>query len=92
MQALGDEIEAVDDDTLRRAKLAKVRLEMIAVAITVLIYAQMLITDDVKYKLRHKLKRWRTAFFGPVALTVAQVEELERQVLIEAMRTVRYGE
>lgn len=87
-----EEIDVVDDETLRRAKLTKIRTETAVLLISVLVYVPILLSDDVKYRVRRQFKKWRREFFGPAPLTEEQIQLAERQVIIEAMRTVRYGE
>ncbi len=91
MNLAEDEIEVVDDEVLRRAKLTKLRTETIVLIISVLIYIPFLVTDEHKYKLRRAFRHWRTEFIGPIPLTEEQIKQQEKLVVIEAMRTVRYG-
>lgn len=82
----------MSDGALKRAQLSKIRMETLIAALTVLVYAQFLLSDDVKYRIRQGMKRWRSAVFGPPPMTEEQIQEAERQVIVEALRTVRSGE
>lgn len=92
MEIRESDIDVMDDKALRRAKLSKMIIEAASAGLLVLIYSQLLVTDDVKYRMRQKTRRWRAALLGPPPLTEQQIQQAERQVVIEAMRTVRYGE
>ena len=82
----------VDDEALRRANLVKVTMEALVSATLILVYAKLLVSDDVKLRWKEQLKRWRTAFFGPPPLTEEQIREAARQVEVEANRVLRYGQ
>ena len=77
------------DADLKRAQLVKVSMETLAIAMTVILYAQMIISEDVKVQLKARFAKWRGLFFGPPPLTEEQIHEAERQVIVEALRTVR---
>ena len=80
------------DEAVKRATVTKLTMEALVAAVTVLIYAKLLLTDDTKYKIRQAVKRWRYAFFGPPPLTEEQIHEAVRQVEVEANRVLRYGQ
>lgn len=82
----------VPDADLKRAQLVKVSMETLAIAMTVVLYAQMILSDDVKYRWKKKFEAWRTLFFGRPPLTEEQIKEAVRQVMVEALRTVRSGD
>lgn len=82
----------MSDADLKRAQLMKVSMETLAIAMTVVLYAQMILSEDVKYRLRQRFGKWRTLFFGPPPLSEEQIQEAERQVIVEALRTVRSGD
>jgi hypothetical protein len=86
------EIDVTGDEALRRAQLTKLAMETLVSAMVVMIYAKLLLSDDVKYRLRQRFRQWRTAFFGPPPLSEEQIQEAERQVIVEALRTVRNGQ
>lgn len=92
MNLSSGEIDVAGDDALRRAQITKLTMEAVVSAMVVLLYAKLLVSQDVKYKVRQSVRRWRAMFFGPPPLSEEQIQEAERQVLIEAMRTVRYGQ
>lgn len=77
------------DADLKHAQLLKISMETVAIAMTVILYAQMILSEDVKVQLKARFNRWRTLFFGPPPLTEEQIHEAERQVIVEALRTVR---
>ena len=77
------------DADLKHAQLLKISMETVAIAMTVILYAQMILSEDVKVQLKARFNRWRTWFFGPPPLTEEQIHEAERQVIVEALRTVR---
>ena len=78
------------DEAVKRATVTKLTMEALVAAVTVLIYAKLLLTDDTKALIKARFKKWRYAFFGPPPLTEEQIHEAERQTVIEAMRVVRY--
>lgn len=92
MNLSDEEIDATGDEALRRAQITKLTLEAVVSAMVVLIYAKLLLSEDVKYRVRQRVRLWRTLMFGPPPLSEEQIQEAERQVVIEAMRTVRYGQ
>ena len=92
MKVVDGEVEIDGDDALRRAQLVKVTVQTLAVALTCVIYAHVLINDDVKHHWKYMILKWRTAFFGPPPLTEEQVQEAERQTIVEALRIVRSGD
>ena len=92
MKVVDGEVEIDGDDALRRAQLVKVSVQALAVALTCVIYADVLINDDVKYRWKNTILKWRTAFFGRPPLTEEQVQEAERQTIVEALRIVRSGD
>ena len=79
----------VPDADLKRAQLLKVSLEALAIAMTCVIYAQMIIDDDVKYRIKQRFNHWRRLFFGAPPLTEEQIQEAARQVNIEAAIILR---
>ncbi len=91
MSLAAGEIDVDADETLRRAKVAKLIMESAVLAVTVLIYARLLLREDTTAAFKRRVRRWRTALFGPPPLTEEQIQDLSRQVMIEAIRTVRYG-
>lgn len=92
MNLSDEEIDVTGDEALRRAQITKLTMEAVVSAMVVLIYAKLLLSEDVKYKVRRALRQWRLKFFGPPPLSEEQIQEAERQVVVEAMRTVRYGQ
>ena len=82
------EIKITDPD-LKRAQLVKVTLESAAVAMTVVLYLQMILDDATIDRLKRRFKKWRNEVFGPPPMTEEQIKEAERQVMVEALRTVR---
>jgi len=92
MNPVREEIEIPDDEALRRAKLTKLTMETVLLAVTTIVYAKFLLSDDMKYEIKRRLKKFRYSYFGLPPLNEKQIQEIERQVLIEAMRTVRYGQ
>lgn len=91
MNVAQSELEVGDAD-LKRAQLVKMSLEAFAIALTCVIYAQMILDEDVKYRIAQKIKQIRVALFGRPPLTEEQIKEQERQLHIEANRVLRYGE
>lgn len=90
--SLNRELPSADvDDDLRRARLLKMITETALIAVTTLVYAKVLLSDDLKAGVGRRIRRWRNKLFGPPPLTEEEIKEAERQVVIEAMRTVRYG-
>ena len=77
------------DADLKRAQLVKMSMETLAIVMTCVIYAQMILSDDVKYKFKTAFKKWRSAFFGPPPMTEEQIQEAAHRVNIEAARILR---
>ena len=88
MNTVSDEL-VIGDADLKRAQLVKLSLEALAIAMTCVIYAQMILDDDVKARIASRIKRWKVALFGHPPLTEEQIKEAERQVMVEALRTLR---
>lgn len=82
----------VPDADLKRAQLVKVSLEALAIAMTCVIYAQMILDEDVKARIKQRFGHWRRLIFGAPPLTEEQIKEAERQVHIEALKIVREAE
>ena len=81
--------DEVTDPGIRRAALVKASMEALASAVLVVIYAKLLMSDDLKYKVKRAFLKWRNDFFGPPPLTEEQFKEAARQTVVEAMRVVR---
>ena len=79
----------VGDADLKRAQLLKMSLEALAIAMTCVIYAQMIVDDELKARIVSRIKRWRVAFFGAPPMTEEQIQEAAHQVNIEAARILR---
>jgi hypothetical protein len=88
MNTVNDEL-VIGDADLKRAQLVKMSLEALAIAMTCVIYAQMILDDDVKARIASRIKKWKVALFGRPPLTEAEIQEAVHQVNIEATRTVR---
>jgi hypothetical protein len=88
MKVVDGEIEIDGDDALRRAQLVKVSLEALAMAVTVVVYAQLLLRDEVKERIALRFKRWRSQFF-PRPMTEDEIQQAVHQVNIEAARVLR---
>ena len=84
--------DEVEDVSVRRAKVVNQLTAALASAALVAIYVKMLLSDDVNLAMKQRRRQWRIAFFGPPPLTEEQIKEAERQTIVEAIRTVRYGQ
>jgi hypothetical protein len=82
----------VDDEAVSRAQVINLTTETIITVLTFVVYAQMILSDEAIESMKKPFRRLRTFLFGAPPLTEEQIEAMERQVVIEAMRTVRYGE
>lgn len=83
------ETAELDDPGIKRAKLVNATLEALASAVLVVIYAKILMSDDVKYKIRKAFAQWKASLFGPPPMSEEQFKEAARQTVVEAMRVVR---
>ena len=88
MNTVNDEL-VIGDADLKRAQLVTMSLEALAIAMTCVIYAQMILDDEVKARIASRIKKWKVALFGRPPLTEEQIKEAERQVMVEALRTLR---
>jgi hypothetical protein len=82
------EVEITDPD-LKRAQLVKVTMETVAVAMTVVLYLQMILDDATIERLKRRFVKWRNQAFGPPPMTEEQIQEAAHQVNIEAARILR---
>src|ERR1700685_1602466 len=83
-----EEVELTDPD-LKRAQLVKVTMETVAVALTVVLYLQMILDDSTIERLKRQFIAWRNQTFGPPPMTEEQIQQAVHKVNIEAARVLR---
>jgi hypothetical protein len=81
--------EVISDADLKRAQLLKISLEALAITMTCVIYAQMILDDEVTAKIKAKFQRIRNLLFGPPPMTEEQIEAEAHRLNIEARRITR---
>ena len=78
-----------DDPVLNKVAVANIVIESLVALASLVIFYKQVSGDDVAESLARKIRQHRVKYFGPPPPSEEQIENMARQVNIEAARILR---